>query len=685
MSIIALSHVPDHASARIKPKGYLGGDLFDRYRGAIEGARFDGATRTNVATLDKVPAIIRRLRDAGFGVDCEPSLVEALRGFTSQQWLDLHSAKDRVAAIDAELRALGEERGEKMGLYAFQRVGVQWLATRSGALLADDMGLGKTLQTLASIPANAPVLVVCPAVAKSVWRGEVKKWRPHLSTEVLSGRGSFRWPNPGEVIAINYDILPPVHEEGCKDEKCQGCAAFLKSAPENLVLIADEAHALKSSKAQRTKRFRALSLVTRRKGGRAWVLTATPLLNNPPELWAVAQACGCAEEAFGSWKEFVRLFKGFKKPFGGYSWGTPDQGEVEERLRRFMLRRTKVDVAKDLPRKTRQIVEVEIDRKTLQLCDKLLDEIKIDPDKVVDLLEENDSKIPFELWSKVAAALATAKIPALIDVVSEYEEAGEPVVAFSAYRAPVDTLGKRDGWETITGDTTHAERGRIVEAFQAGELKGVACTIQAGGVAITLTRSCNAVFNDIMPTPGLNVQAEDRINRIGQKRPCSIKILVANHKLDERLAAITIAKQNLIDATVEAARDRPEEVRDEDGNLVEIAMTEEEVEARIRENVDTADRAARLDAVETTGKRKGRAPANAREEWVAAGLRTLDDANPDGAQEQNGIGFNKIDTGFGRSLRRQLDESGGLLTDAQWDMAARVLKKYHRQIGRMPG
>lgn len=658
------------AQAAISPASRLGGK-FDEYRKAIEGARFDFARKVNIASLDKVPSILQRLRDKGFSVDCDKELVDALKRFTAQQWLDLQSAKDRLVRVDEELRKLGESRGVKLALRGYQRVGVQWLSTRSGALLADDMGLGKSIQVITSIPANAPVLVVAPAVAKGVWQSEVAKWRPYLRTTILSGRGSFRWPEPGEVVIVNYDILPKPHEEGCKQEDCQGCASFLKDVPQGLVTVADEAHALKSSKAIRTRSFRAIAEAGRKNHGRTWLVTATPLLNRPPELWAILQSAGCAQEAFGSWNEFLRVFRARKKNFGGYDWGEP-LPEVEERLKRVMLKRNKLDVATDMPSKSYKLVDVTIDKKTIALCDQVLEVMKLEE------LEEalsHEKKIPFEKMSEVRAALAVAKIPALLDIVDEYEQAEEPLVVFSAHRGPVDTIGKREGWKTITGDTSSSERTEIVEAFQAGKLKGVACTIDAGGVAITLTRASNAVFCDLKWTPGLNSQAEDRIHRLGQDKPVLITVLVANHALDARVSKLLTQKQALINASVEVARDLP----GEDRTMIEAKVIEEKIQAA----TEAVTRAETPDLPPPPVKSRFRPPETDKEIWAANALRQLDDLNPDGASEVNGVGFNKIDGPFGRSVRRQLEDRGAL-SEPQWKMLFQILTKYWRQVGRCP-
>jgi superfamily II DNA or RNA helicase len=93
----------------------------------------------------------------------------------------------------------------------------------------------------------------------------------------------------------------------------------------------------------------------------------------------------------------------------------------------------------------------------------------------------------------VRAAVATAKLPTALEVVTRWEEEREPQVVFCCHRAPVDTIGAREGWSTITGDVPSDERTRRIDSFQRGELKGLALTVQAGGTGITLTRAARVL------------------------------------------------------------------------------------------------------------------------------------------------------------------------------------------------
>lgn len=550
----------------IKPRGFLGSTGFAEYLQAIAGARFEPKRKIHVANLDKIPGILRRLRDSGFDAEVEDGLLQKLEAQEAQAWLDLQAARDRLEQMEASFRKKGKS------LYPFQRVGVEWLITRKAALLGDEMGTGKTIQTICALPANAPVIVVCPSVVKGVWVRELAAWRSGMHVRVLEGRGSFQAPTAGQVVVTNYDILPPAHLEKCppqglddrgKPIRCPGCAPDLGLAP-GTVLVVDEAHAVKNAKTKRGMAVRRIASDCLASGGRSWFLTATPMLNRPEELWTVLDTCDLAREAFGTWSEFVRLFNGKPKTFEkmrggkreterrGYAWGTPEI-EASERLQRVLLRRMRQDVLRDMPEKTYQQIDVTIDRKALQECDRVVKAVG-GVNAMVELLGKD--KIPFELISKVRATLARAKIPAMLEIVESYEAQGEPLIVFSAHREPVDLFLERPGWAVITGDTDSAARTRIEEQFQASKLKGIASTIQAGGVGITLTRAAFVLFVDQDWTPALNSQAEDRAYRIGQNRNVQIMSLVASHVLDERLDAILHVKQTLISGSVDAAREK---------------------------------------------------------------------------------------------------------------------------------
>lgn len=657
----------------VSPKGYLEGKSFDAYRSATDCAsgHYNKVTKQKLVPADAASLLMSELTAAGFLVEVAPTVVASLQAFAAAKKAAAQAVSEHLTKVEAGLQG--------RVLFPFQRTGIEWLTPRGGALLADEMGLGKTAQALCSLPFGAPVVIVCPVVAKGVWKAEIKAWRKDYAEKitVLTGKGSFRWPEAGEVVLVNYEILPSEMKE---------------AAPAGCVVIADEAHYLKNRKAKRTLAFGTVSEAARKAGGKVWLLTATPLLNTPPELWQVLAGAGMAEEAFGDFGAFAGMF-GCTRGRYGASWGMPSD-KVRTALAKVMLRRHRLDVLPDLPTKIRQDVEVNgIDADTKKLCDEvlaLLEEMGVNFEADANTSEHTKlNGAAFEAISRARAALATAKIPAMLEVVEQYEDADEPVVVFSAHRAPIDLLAKRDGWAAITGDTSPDERAEIQKRFQAGELRGVAATIQAGGIAITLTKAHHALFVDLAWTPALNSQAEDRICRIGQDKGVIVKRLIATHALDARVMELLTRKQLLIEASVEAAA-----VKEGSGEAIVaptlssvVASTEAAIEVMAKAAAVAKRAALRAAPVETYAPKFAaaakRGPESDAEKWAAHGLLVLAGNDPDHAATLNGVGFNKLDGEFGHDLAARV-ASGEGLTDNQWKAAVVMLKKYHGQIGQCP-
>lgn len=546
------------------PVDRLHGSSFSSYLGACRAAGLKYNERVRKQTAPEVEGFLERFLAELERVGLNAIVDEAVRAPIEG------AIREGLAREEfgAQLAKAAEEKAARNGkqLFPFQVEGVRWLGARDCGLLGDEMGLGKTVQAICALDELPAVVVVVPANVKVNWENEIRSWRPDLRTERLSGRDSFRWPRPGEVVITNYDILPPVKAEvriskkATPDEraKLQAKRDAIPELPPTRAkthIIADEAHLLKNSGALRTVRFRELKRHVLGGGGRAWLLTGTPLLNRPDELWNVLAAADLETEAFGSWWNFLRLFQG-RKGRHGLEWGTPSP-EVPALLRRVALVRKRRDVMPDLPTKTRTDITVDLDDRTRTLCNEALQVLR---DKGIDLEDVNavidETKIAgaaFEKVSKARAALAAAKTSAAIEVVEEFEEQGVPLVVFSFHRMAADVIGKRPGWRAITGDVSSEDRAAIVAELQAGRLKGVVGTIQAMGVGLTMTAAHNMLFVDLSWTPALNSQAEDRCLRIGQKNAVLIRRLVADHAIDYRVLHLITIKQLIIEGSVDAA------------------------------------------------------------------------------------------------------------------------------------
>ena len=468
-----------------------------------------------------------------------------------------------------------------------QRDGVEWLKRRGrkGGILADDMGLGKTMQTLTAIPVDAdgvryPVVVLCPAIAKTVWQREAARFAPDLKVTPLSGRGSFRWPGKGEAVVTNFDILPDVVEGE------NGFPALppdlLASLPDNVVLVIDEAHKIKSWSSKRTKAARAIAFACRNRGGRVFLLTGTPLTNDPRETWSLLVAAGLQYETFrGEFDRAMNLAGGHR---GRYGWEF-SAGEIKpgfaESLKTVMLRRRKDEVL-SLPPKRHETHTVHIDR--CKEADALVVALR---GKGINLANATTTlaaigSVGFEQMSRAREALARAKTSTAIDLAQSWIEDGEQVIVFSAHLAPVQACATLTGVAVITGDTPNDERARIETDFQAGKIRCIAATIKAAGVALTLTAASRVLFVDKAWTPADNEQAEDRAYRIGQTKSVLITTLEADHELDSRINVLLAHKQDMIDGVVEAARVQ-------DGQHVALPADYEHVALPV---VDEAERVA---------------------------------------------------------------------------------------------
>lgn len=716
----------------ISPAERLGREQFALYLDACRdgGARYNAETKCQIAKRRDFLRLAEALTKAGFSIERVAEL-EALVNEVRQ--VEEKDQKERaelqvaawahVERVEAELATRG------LAPFPYQREGSRFLAQRGQALLDDEMGLGKTIQTLIAFPPQGSGIVVAPAAVKGVWKREILKWRPDLRPIILEGRGSFCWPLPGQVVILNYDLLPPFVLKATgkpPEEKARWKVTEVRPVARygemgaGTVLIADEAQYLKNRKAARTRRFHVLSHTIRSgsKAGRVWALTGTPLENSPPELYTILDVCGLASEAFGTYKRYKSMFRynfNAEKP-----WGEPTEDMVEG-LRKVSLRRRRAEVLPDLPTKTYRSVSVGgLSAELKEDLDRLVAKIKdggIDMQRageVVDLVRIQE--LAFSEISRVRAALAVAKIPALLEFLEQYEDSPDPVVVFSAHREPVDAVAGRPGWARITGSESSEQKTEVENRFQRGELRGVAITIRAGGTGITLTRAHDAIFVDLEWTPSKNGQAEDRLCRIGQKNAMLITRLVADHYFDERLTEILHEKQTLIDGTVEAASRREGEILAEMTSgparsaVPEIRFYDREPAPQARnifddkpEKEDPADQrsgmqqhavacpsssskvAAPVPPMSVPSKTYSpKRPASTEDErFAASAMLALAGMDKDHATVVNGCGFSKMDNEFGHSLADQI-RIRGMLSEKQWAAAVKLANRYRRQVGPLP-
>ena len=606
------------------------------------------------------------LKDAGVSVGKDRSGTwEALwwLPISEEEQKASEEAQQASRAVDADIDIPSPDGLEYL---PFQKAGIKYALDRQNVLVADSMGLGKTLEAIGvfnSDPAIKRVLIICPASLRLNWKREFEKWstRP-VRIEIVNGGKPKDWPddNP-DVVIINYDVLQ-------KHRKRIDMVAWD-------MLVGDEIHLCKSQKAQRTKavfgwktkegEIKQRPIAARRK----LYLTGTPIVNRSIELWLLVESLDPKDLG----RNFFRFAKRYTQAScNGYGWdfsGADKLDELQRKMReKFMVRRLKKDVLKELPPKRRQILEIPANgaegaiteekrmyakhQEWIDDLERRLTEAKRAEDR--DLISEITGQlkhargVAFTEMARVRHEVALAKVPAVCEHLENALEGG-PIVCFAHHRDVIAQIAERFGDRAVvlTGDTKMEDRQKAVDRFQAGEVDLFVGNIQAAGVGITLTKSSHVVFAELDWVPGNLTQAEDRTHRIGQAESVLIQHIVLEESLDATMAEKLIEKQDVIDRTL----DRKEEKVQANGN----PDTEVEVKSKPEDEAATN---LTLDQI-----------AAARE-----GLRRLA-GMCDGAVKLDGCGFNKHDSKLGKSLARSPE-----YTSRQALTAIRLVNKYRRQL-----
>lgn len=439
--------------------------------------------------------------------------------------------------------------------------------------LLDEPGVGKTPQALCAIERRGAAVVVSPSVAKLNWADEAAMWRRDLKVHIIrgtldrTGKSLFRWAQPGELVVVNFESLPPAFREverlrsrvtrmatgasrgthtyddlARRLERAEKIREQLRAPAPGTYLIPDEAQRLKNDAALVTLRFREMSALVLQRGGHVWPLTGSPLENNRDELWTVLQCAGLGTKVWGTHELYLA------------DWRVP--GLIAEKLRTISLRRTRSDVLPQLPPVIRTTLPVEIPEIAKKALDELVAAMKklgVDFETAsLDAIRTAATAAQVTFNSSTGRKLlATAKIPALMERVADIESAGTPLVVFCSHMRPLEVLGARPGWGRISGAENEREKHDTAKAFQAGKLRGVAVQTKAAGVAINLWRAWRAIFVDKPWTPAAVDQAEGRLRRRGQKAlSLFFESLVADHPLERRVEQLLLEKQREIDVSV---------------------------------------------------------------------------------------------------------------------------------------
>jgi hypothetical protein len=447
----------------------------------------------------------------------------------------LRSAPDVPAGITAQLRP-------------YQLEGFHFLsylsANRFGGILADDMGLGKTLQALAWLlwlRAGAgkkppPALIVCPKSVTDNWLAEATRFAPGLRVRVWRGGEAISGltkPDSADLHVINYHQLRQAEE----------CAV----RSEWLAVVLDEGQQIKnpsSQVAQAARRLRARHRL---------VLTGTPIENQLLDLWSLFAFA--MPGVLGNRAQFGRTFD---------AKGDPNaRRRLSARVRPFLLRRTKAQVAADLPPRVEEDLFCEMEGAQLALYQaerkrarQILLRIETDQQLadqrfhiLVSLLRLRQICCHPALVHPEAAPGESAKLDALLELLEPLMEEGHKVLVFSQFVEALALIRRAleaRGWKhfLLTGETE--DRGDLVQAFKASPDPAVfLISLRAGGSGLNLAEASYVVLFDPWWNPAVENQAIDRTHRIGQTRTVNAYRLLVKGTVEEKIRKLQEQKKGL--------------------------------------------------------------------------------------------------------------------------------------------
>lgn len=456
------------------------------------------------------------------------------------------------------IACIAPPQGLNAHLRQYQQQGLNWLQFlreyQLNGILADDMGLGKTIQTLAHLLVEKqqgrltkPVLIVAPTSVIFNWANEIEKFTPQLSYKVLHGTKRKEFFDAQDCFT-NVNIVITSYALIVKD------LAFYQEQ-KFYYLILDEAHYIKNTKTKLYKSF--LELTSQHK----LCLTGTPMENHLGEFWA--QFNFLLPGFLGGQKQFTKLFRTPIEKHGEQA----RKALLNQRIRPFLLRRTKAKIATELPPKTEIIQTLRIEGKQAELyetvrlaMDERLKEIIASKGLKRSQIEILDALLklrqvcnhPKLLSLKGAQKInQSAKLDYLMETLPEQIDEGRKILIFSQFTSMLalieeELTAENIAYVKLTGSTTN--RQAVVDKFQQGEVPVFLISLRAGGVGLNLTAADTVIHFDPWWNPAVENQATDRAHRIGQDKPVFVYKLIIENSIEEKIQKIQQNKAELAKA-----------------------------------------------------------------------------------------------------------------------------------------
>ncbi|MEN3275301.1 MAG: hypothetical protein V7631_1091 [Massilia sp.] len=515
--------------------------------------------RVRLSTLDA-----SRLEELARGVE--------LRWFGGEQLRETGRKLSQFGSV----KKVAAPKGLQATLRDYQLDGLSWMQFLReydlAGILADDMGLGKTVQTLAHILVEkeagrltSPALVIAPTSLMTNWQEEAARFAPSLKVLLLQGKermDMFDQIEQSDIVLTTYALLPRDEEK-------------LREHHYHLVIL-DESHYIKNTRSKAAQTAGSLNANHR------LCLTGTPLENHLGELWS--QFHFLLPGLLGEEKAFNTQFR---HPIERQD-DPVRRALLNRRIRPFLLRRTKDNVAKELPEKTEMIRRVELtgpqrdlyETVRLAMDKKVREEIDrkgVARSQIV-ILEALlklrqvccDPRLVKAMPAKKNTAAISAKLMDLMQMVDDLLEEGRKILVFSQFTSMLalieeELTARGIRYAILTGETR--DRSAQVAAFQQGAVPIFLISLKAGGVGLNLTAADTVIHYDPWWNPAAENQATDRAWRIGQDKPVFVYKLIAKGTLEEKIQQLQQKKSELAQSILA------------EGESQKMALTQEDLQA----------------------------------------------------------------------------------------------------------
>ncbi len=441
-------------------------------------------------------------------------------------------------------------------LRPYQRRGHAWLTARLsggiGGILADDMGLGKTVQILSAVAAlrahageSSPVLVVVPTSVVGVWIDQARTFTPALEVRAVKETATRRGTTIREEVE-NADIVVTSYT-----------LARLESEQWSQVrlggLVIDEAQAVKNP---RTATYRAL-----RDLDAPWKLavSGTPIENSLSDLWSLLSLT--CPGFLPPWETFQQQVR---RPIENGS-DPAMLARLSAYVAPFVLRRTKEEVAPDLPDKIVDVVRVDLGKEHRHIYDQFLARERA---RILDLLRDVDANrmsvlasitrlrqlaLDPALVEESYAHVGSAKIEYLADRLDEIVPLGHQALVFSQFTSFLERIRhmlERRGISVVQLDGSTRGRAEVIEKFRSGQAQVFLISLKAGGSGLTLTEADYVYVMDPWWNPAAEEQAIDRAHRIGQTKKVNVYRMVATDTIEAKVVELQDRKRQLISSVM---------------------------------------------------------------------------------------------------------------------------------------